>query len=364
MAHTHMHAIPFTCQALSDQDLPASKFDKEFRQSVNFDDLENAALAENKTFNLDEWKRKFLKELTSSFEQISEKWPYKTHEKRCRDFNYHADYTMNLISLLKVKGPHGKMVHIHKDNINSIKEQINRLFKKYDKFECASEEKRYTLQSPLRKDLDNFCENRDHLAECVTSKKQNCKRLVNFVNSKYYDLFSYDTCIVDSDTTDGKLLHISNNCSLYDIPKTFSYPACDNFEIPERIQSIPYCPMENLSLFSQLAAFVSDYISYIPNLAQIRRSVVYICLIILGISIPFLILYRLTHLGNVYQKEPRNDEGSKNTYDGSEEMLQYSSEDELSNMPSREYLISYLQMQNEMESESVSCSHHSDNSHY
>ncbi|KMZ76657.1 hypothetical protein PVIIG_05145 [Plasmodium vivax India VII] len=176
-----------------------------------------------------------------------------------------------------------------------LKKNIKSLFAVSEKINCERDEKDYTSSMNIVKKLDDYCENRDHLRSVIKDKKEKCQDLIDYVNKKYDCFFNNDSCIIDIDAEEKKTFAISDDCTLYNIPKTFSYFECNNYELPYRIQSIPHCPSQYASIFDQIVAPLKYYIEDVPYLNEILNYPQYACLAVFGIVLIPPILCKVKH---------------------------------------------------------------------
>ncbi|KMZ98467.1 hypothetical protein PVNG_05244 [Plasmodium vivax North Korean] len=280
------------CKSLDDN-LPSSEFDKQFRQSINLDTLENAALYKENKVNIENWLQNFTTQFSHYYNKESVKWHKNIHGKRCRDLNYYVDYIIDLISELEFKGNRGKRVKASKTEIDTVKQSMKSLFKHSDKFKCDREEEDYVKRIPIKKDLDDFCENRDYLYGYLDNSNKDCDRLTTYVKEKYDFFFNENTCILDPNNGNEKPLKINDNCTLYDIPKTFSYGHCSNDEMPHRIKSIPHCPAAETFTFGKFLQYISDYMQYIPGISFIQDNLLYVGIGVGGALTLFFVIYKV-----------------------------------------------------------------------
>ncbi|SBT84025.1 PIR protein [Plasmodium ovale] len=114
------------------------------------------------------------------------------------------------------------------NKINQERFRINKCNRKISNKSLINIQKRYKL--------GRFCENRDYLkskCKAVQIEKRNidnnCYYLTKYVN-KYYDIFlAQESCLPDKNDDPDNPFFISDECSLYDMTKTFpEYNIQDN----------------------------------------------------------------------------------------------------------------------------------------
>ncbi|VUZ97226.1 PIR protein [Plasmodium vivax] len=302
------------CNTLN-KELPSSLFDDKFRESTDLSTLENAAL-ENGFIKIEEWIKKFTEKFSEKYKEIFNAGDNNIHAKRCRDLNYHIDYVTDLILQLASKGQHGKKIRIPVDYIQTVKQAMKSLFNQSSNYSCTRDDKGYVFQMHARKDLDDFCENRDYLLSSISKDSGNCDKLISYVNEKYNCLFNDKTCITDAGIAETKFFHISPNCTLYDIPTTFSYGPCSKDKIPHRIQTIPHCPAEETFTFGKFLQYISDYMQYIPGISFIQENLLYVGIGVGGALTLFFVLYKFSPLGYFYRRRKKKNQEGNNMIHG------------------------------------------------
>ncbi|SCO68382.1 VIR protein [Plasmodium vivax] len=294
------------CNTLN-KGLPSSTFDDKFSESIDLSTLESAALL-NEPIDLEEWIKTFTQTFPIKYKEIFNTEDKNIHDKRCRDLNYHLDYIADLILQLASKREHGKKFKIYENYLKTMKQVMESLFDPSSNYSCRRYYKRYVFQMPIRKDLDDFCENRDYLLSSIAKDPGNCDKLISYVNEKYNCSFNDKTCITDAGIPDTKFFHISANCTLYDIPKTFSYGHCSHYKMPHRIKSIPHCPAAQTSTFGNFLQYISDYMQYIPGISFIQDNLLYVGIGVGGVLTLFFIIYKFSPLGYFYRRRKKKNQ--------------------------------------------------------
>lgn len=195
--------------------------------------------------DLNDWHEKFKLQFNYYFSSESEKWNAQQQVKRCRDINYYVDIILDYIHDIDKKKRKKD-----KDAITKIKEFIDISFVDLTHFKCERKKSVNINDIYARKKLDDYCENRDYLINNKSKTNASCKKLDKYVYDKYNCFFNYDICMTASASKEVSPFHISNDCTFYDIRRTFPYFYCNdknssfhNFRIPE----IPVCSDDNIS---------------------------------------------------------------------------------------------------------------------
>ncbi|SBT59549.1 PIR Superfamily Protein [Plasmodium ovale wallikeri] len=168
-------------------------------------------------------------------------------KKRCRDLNY---WLYNEISNYKLE----KNIT---DIFSYVDTFINDVWNKLQKGAsppCKRDENNFPIDlMHIRKELDDFCTNRDLFIISSARCGCSCTDLNEWINEKYDKYFSEENCPTykknwEAYTKSDGLFHISEYCSFYDISKTFPTFRCNG--IPyyrKRIKSITNCEISTIS---------------------------------------------------------------------------------------------------------------------
>lgn len=303
--------IESECKSL-DKDLPSSKFDEDFTSYVDLYSLEDVSLdKEDKTY-FSKWYTSFSEKFSHYYKEKAKEKNENISPKRCRNLNYHINYLIFQIYQKELDYKNEEDQKLFKSSIESLKKNIKSLFAVSEKINCERDEKDYTSSMNIVKKLDDYCENRDHLRSVIKDKKEKCQDLIDYVNKKYDCFFNNDSCIIDIDAEEKKTFAISDDCTLYNIPKTFSYFECNNYELPYRIQSIPHCPSQYASIFDQIVAPLKYYIEDVPYLNEILNYPKYACLAVFGIVLIPPILCKFSPLRQLRYRKKRKSSRRKN----------------------------------------------------
>ncbi|SCO73846.1 VIR protein [Plasmodium vivax] len=330
--------------AKNDKDLPATKFDNEFRECAKLDTLEDAVFSNG---NTDFYKghKNFMSNLIHCYTKQTLNFDTKLHEKRCRDLNYYVDFAIDLVSKLEIRSIRSTK-QLREQLVDKIKSDINQLFNATAKLNCSRTVKDYSWETSMRKELDDYCENRDHLVSCISNGSNKCEKLKKLVETNFKKFLS-NKCLISNYENGSNPFDIHENCTLYDIKKTFSYDTCNNFNIQYDIKDIPPCPSEDLSIWDKFLELINPYISYITNISDIPPYVQYICFGVLGIFIFSLILFKCTPLGNACCRR-KSKNRKKYNFDEEEVLYNNSFYGQPMQAPMMPYQIPYYPLQNTM----------------
>ncbi|SBS94972.1 PIR Superfamily Protein [Plasmodium ovale curtisi] len=332
------------CESI-DEKLPSSKFDKEFTKKINLEALENAAIYKKLSEFDEKWLQNFYQIFLEYYNSILKESSIDIRNKICRDLNYYTDYVLYLIDEIINHYEQINKRNEFKRFRNNIRYQVKLMFPENENVKCYRDEKEHSFHAYIRKKLDDFCQNRDHLVSSVHSDIGKCDILLKYVKEQYDNFVKDDTCFSENNIQKEKIFHINDRCTLHDIPRTFSFSGCDNHEIQYRIKNIPLCPSEYISIFDNFAYFLSDYVGDIPNLSKIVEYTVYVSVVILGMSILFCILYKFSPLGYFLRNKKIKDEMKQNVNVDIMEMLENSSHYENIQAQNTPYHISYHKIQ-------------------
>ncbi|SBT01733.1 PIR Superfamily Protein [Plasmodium ovale curtisi] len=207
--------------AVTDEDLPADKFDKEFNEHLNINELNNVLDYEDYSDKIEKWVENFNSKLISYY---LENWNKSTdnnfRDKLCRDFNY---WLRDVIDKVKKKVKNTSKAN---DMVDKITERAKLIFTDDYVFKCpldmrGTEEERY-----IKKELDNYCENRDSFENKLTSYDHTvCEKYKNYISyakNKFIHFFSYRS-IENRD-----YLKINENCNFDKRCGIFPQIQCDS----------------------------------------------------------------------------------------------------------------------------------------
>ncbi|SBT58545.1 PIR Superfamily Protein [Plasmodium ovale wallikeri] len=271
-------------------------------------------------------------QLIRNYKDILPKYTNMDFEKRCRYLNYWIHKEINDY----------KSKHEISDVISNEDDFISHVWDKLKQMEhnkCERDTNNFPIEHmKIRKELDDFCTNR----EIFRHQKKNthsCNDFNEWINEKYNKYFSEDNCpkykkIIELYTKEEGIFHISDNCTFYDIPRTFPTFRCNNrYYYAKRIKTISNCEIPGVSNNREgeqhySAPFHSK--TEIP----IWTTMVIISLVLGGSFFMFFILYKFSPLGSIlhnyiinkYKIRRNMDEYSAELLENSSEMFHGNSE--------------------------------------
>ncbi|SBT72730.1 PIR protein [Plasmodium ovale] len=208
-------------QAVTDGDLPADKFDTECIEHLNINELNDVLDHEDYSDKIEKWVENFNSKLISYYIENWDKSKEKNfRDKLCRDFNYLLGDVIDKVKK-KVKNTTKASAMVRK-----IKERANLIFKDDHIFKCpldirGTEEERY-----IKKELDNYCENRDSFENKLKPYDHTvCEKYKNYISytkNKFINFFSHRS-IENRD-----YLKISENCNFDKKCGIFPQIQCDS----------------------------------------------------------------------------------------------------------------------------------------
>ncbi|SBT72985.1 PIR protein [Plasmodium ovale] len=283
---------------LTSDDLYTSKFDEEWKNSIRLDSLHNAYSGYPIEGTMENWIDNFKTVLLNSMITNSSENDENIRAKRCRDFNYWVDYVKYYIQ--NMKNTKGNI-----DNeIGKFTIMVEALFKSTSIYKCKREMRDYSIQTHMRKELDDFCENRNHLFTQSTTNETKRKKLIKLIKDKYKDFYRHKLIPADSSQKEGSIFHISDECTLHDITKTFLYYMCHGKTISPsdywNSYTLKCSPDDTLD---NEEYFVSGELSEDSNPPRTPFVIVLsTSLTLLGIALIYFILYKFSPLGTYIHK--------------------------------------------------------------
>ncbi|SBT73467.1 hypothetical protein POWCR01_000115400 [Plasmodium ovale] len=208
-------------QAVTNEDLPADKFDDECIKHLNINALYNVSNDEDFSNQIHKWTEEFKSKFIEYYLQIWNSSKGKDfREKRCRDFNYWVKYIIDQVNkIVKTKSIASKFA-------NEIKERGDLLLNDKITYGCKldiadTSEKRY-----IKKQLDNFCENRDSFETKLKQyNHKECEKYKNYIKMRK-DAFI--TFMASGAIKDKDFLHISEKCNFDKGCAIFPQIQCDS----------------------------------------------------------------------------------------------------------------------------------------
>ncbi|SBT79051.1 PIR protein [Plasmodium ovale] len=161
-------------------------------------------------------------------------------------------------------------------------------------------------------ELEHFCENRDYLRKLciqqensISAGNSNCSNLSNYINKNYKYFFEKYRCLKGDKNKNEFQYHVTSDCTLYNMNKTFPEYTFDNKQILEKENS-----RNNIILCSEFDKVISCH-NKVDKTAPIAittperqcnchstQNILYGVLALLGILSTFFFLYNFTSLGS------------------------------------------------------------------
>ncbi|SBT58569.1 PIR Superfamily Protein [Plasmodium ovale wallikeri] len=161
-----------------------------------------------------------------------------SREKRCKVLNYWVDGQINEYE----KNPGKESMTSLKQYIDSV---FNDIFLKESKRKnvCTRQENVYgTTQKELKKELDEFCENRESLKCNIWKGDDECAEYNNYIRQKKQIFTEKKTSCQSNDC------HINDNCTLINLDLTFREINCSGLYDQKELQKMEYTTSKYTSL--------------------------------------------------------------------------------------------------------------------
>ncbi|SBT01513.1 PIR Superfamily Protein [Plasmodium ovale curtisi] len=226
---------------LSENDLPSKIFDDECNKRLNIEALNNVQDAKYLNQSIETWAVNFKNEFIPFFkEKLSSSQNKVFREKRCRDFNYWVFHVIEKIREIE------KDAVKKNDNIEGIKEFTEKIFRENNEFGCSLDIKGTTEQRFIKKELDNFCENRDSFKKKLSSYNHaECEKYKNYINMT---ISSFNEFILTGHTKENAYLHINDECNFNKRCAIFPIIQCYSNEmvVTEHVETSENEPCKNI----------------------------------------------------------------------------------------------------------------------
>ncbi|SBT83067.1 PIR protein [Plasmodium ovale] len=239
-----------------------------------------------------------------------------SREKRCKVLNYWVDDQINEYE----KNPGQESIRSLKQYIDSV---FNDIFLKEPKYEnvCTRQENVYgSTQKELKKELDEFCENRESLKCNIWKGDNECSEYNNYIREKKQSFTEKKTICQRNDC------HINDNCTLINLDLTFREINCSGLYDKEKLETMEYTKSKYTSL--EIGFFI------------IVSLLLFFCV--------YLFLSKFTNIGSMIRNQLRKKNIiSKNMEtEDYEESLGFSSNSVPINSNDRSYYIEYNSLLN------------------
>ncbi|SBT00594.1 PIR Superfamily Protein [Plasmodium ovale curtisi] len=205
---------------ITEKDLPAKIFDAELIKELYIEELDNVLDTEDFSDKIEAWYNKYNSNFYTYYMQ---KWnEYKNsdiRDKRCRDVNYWVKYVIDKISkIVKNESTASKFV-------NNIKERASLILNKQIVFSCPLDISGTMLLREIKKNLDNFCENRDSFEKKLENYNHiECEKYKNYIKMTKNSFITYFSSGV---IEDRNYLNINSKCNFDKGCAIFPQIQCD-----------------------------------------------------------------------------------------------------------------------------------------
>ncbi|SBS94388.1 PIR Superfamily Protein [Plasmodium ovale curtisi] len=244
--------------------LPSVEFDKKFQEDIEYEKIKTFEVKKPKEDVLKAWMNKFKEKLREHLNKEYTSSNIELRQKRCRDLDYWVrDVQGKMSALLRADA-------LLFDSIKSFNQDISSIFENKSEFKCIRNEDSFT-NLEVRKELDDYCENREYIKGEVEKKKDKdfCLRYSEYIRGKD-DFFNNDVSKCKEEHSEKAYCTIYTTCTTKDKSATFPEIKCDLYDI-----------------------------SYVSDDNSLQKEVLITIPIILGICTLFLFLYKYTPLSSL-----------------------------------------------------------------
>ncbi|SBT58524.1 PIR Superfamily Protein [Plasmodium ovale wallikeri] len=275
-------------------------------------------------------------------------------EKRCSDLNYWLDSQKEFHKSdeLGTNSPLWNLIENLWTNLQNGESFMSYCIRKSDN--------RLFVEKKKRKELENYCENRDYLKYlCRGSSGNNirnyniCQKL-SYHTEKYYKYFFQDNICTPDVVNDEYTLKISEECTLFDMSKTFPKYSFGNNQFSEDKNTREeirkcggYINSEGHSTQEERVIQEEEAVSEASILTS-RNVAIYTSVTFLGIFSIIFYLYKFTFLGSWLHNRKIKENITLNNGDVIERdiLLDSTSNNVDDNLRSSEYYLSYQFVEN------------------
>ncbi|SBT52304.1 PIR Superfamily Protein [Plasmodium ovale wallikeri] len=207
--------------AVTNEDLPADKFDDECIKHLNINALYNVSHDEDFSNQIHEWTKEFKSKFIKYYLQI---WDSSTdkefREKRCRDFNYWVKYIIDQVNKIVKTKPKAS------EYANQIKERAELILNDRNIYGCKLDIADTTEERYIKKQLDNFCENRDAFEKKLKNyNHKECEKYKNYIKMRKDAFIRF---MASRTIKNNTYLHINEKCNFDKGCAIFPQIRCDS----------------------------------------------------------------------------------------------------------------------------------------
>ncbi|SBT47302.1 PIR Superfamily Protein [Plasmodium ovale wallikeri] len=262
---------------LSDNDLPANFFDDECNKRLNIETLNNVEDSKYLAKPIETWADEFKDKFTSYLDdKLNSSQDIDFRKKRCRDFNYWMFYVIEKIRKIV------KEADRVRNNIDGIKEFAKSVFRENNVYGCSLDIEGTTIPRYIKKELDNFCENRDSFEKKLKEYDYtDCEKYKNYINMT---INTFNSFIFSGATKDNSYLHISDECNFDKRCSIFPIIQCysNGMVVTEHVETSENEPCKNIDAYLEA-----------PGSSHTIKKILSVTSPIAGVAAFSLILYKM-----------------------------------------------------------------------
>ncbi|VUZ99315.1 PIR protein [Plasmodium vivax] len=208
---------------LTDSDEPTMKVNEKLRETLNLSELVYKYNHQNsEKLNGSVWMSTFETNFQAFCKQISEYWNSSNKDKRCRDLNFYLSEIRYYLDDLQLKKRIDGVLEF-----DLVTNYLTSVIKNDEVNNCVKKVSALTKQMKIKKDLDDYCENRDFMKNRIKYKFDdlNCEKYSRYVESNKSKFLS----TLPSIRPHLSYYTIDGNCSLSNMRNTFPIVHCSGF---------------------------------------------------------------------------------------------------------------------------------------
>ncbi|SBT55093.1 PIR Superfamily Protein [Plasmodium ovale wallikeri] len=205
---------------ITEEDLPAKIFDDELIKELYIEKLDNVLETEDFSDRIEAWYKEYDSKF---FTYYMQKWnKYKNtdiRDKRCRDVNYWVKYVIDKINkIVKNKSTASNIV-------DQITQRASLILNEQIVYGCPLDISGTSLLRDIKKELDNFCENRDSFEKKLENYNHTeCEKYKNYIKITKNSFIKYFSSVA---TENRDYLKINEKCNFNKGCAIFPQIQCD-----------------------------------------------------------------------------------------------------------------------------------------